>query len=621
LTESDRYDGYKPISDYAVIGDCHSAALVARDGSIDFCCLPHFDSGAVFCRILDKDKGGYFQVKPASGRESRREYLENTNVLVTTFQADGGTMQLTDLMPLREVAENEKGQDVDAYHQIIRRIECTEGAVEVEVALKATFDFARAKCKADLREGKGAIIAGESEFLAFAFTGKMYKDGDALRGTIRLKKGELADIILSYARSEADAERMLADDQVDKRIEETLSYWRDWAATCRYDGPYRKEVIRSALVLKLMTFEPSGAIVAAPTTSLPERIGGERNWDYRFTWIRDGTFTLLALLRLGYTGEARDFMNFIASICALHAKQQSQMQIMYGINGEVQLTERTLDHLEGYRGSRPVRIGNAAYSQSQLDIYGEVLDCAYTFYRHGGFGERGRDMTDEMWQILRGTVEYAAAHWRDKDAGIWEVRGRHRHFVYSKVMCWVALDRGIKLAKDLRRDADRKRWRAVRNEIRDSILAEGFNERVGAFTQSYGSNALDAATLRIPLVKFLPAKDEKMRATIEAVKERLTRNGLVYRYLRMEDGLSGSESTFSICTFWLIHCLALMGRAEEAHRWFGRMLTYANDVGLYSEGIECATGSQLGNFPQGFTHIALINAAADLAGQEGAQEQ
>jgi GH15 family glucan-1,4-alpha-glucosidase len=305
-------------------------------------------------------------------------------------------------------------------------------------------------------------------------------------------------------------------------------------------------------------------------------------------------------------------MNFISTVCALHARQKSEMQIMYGINGELELTELTLDYLEGYRGSRPVRVGNEAYRQKQLDIYGEVLDCAYVFYQHGGFGDRGQMLSDDMWGILRGAVEYAVRHWPDKNAGIWEMRGPERHFLYSKVMCWVALDRGIRLAEDLQRDADLERWRGTLTEIHDSILEQGFSQRVGAFTQSYGSALLDAAALRIPLVKFLPANDPKMAATIEAIKARLTSNGLVHRYLGTNDGLSGGEATFSICTFWLIHCLALMGRQEEAHEWFEQMLTYANDVGLYSEEIDPLTREQLGNFPQAFTHIALINAAIDL---------
>lgn len=611
LTESNSQ--YKPIADYAVIGDCHSAALVARDGSIDFACLPHFDSGAVFCRILDQRKGGYFQVSPLGADECQRRYLERTNVLVTTFTVGGGVLQLTDLMPLRRVPEDERGKDVDAPHRIIRRVECLEGRVEIELSLKATFDFTRKKARSTLLPGKGVLLNAGNDYLAMTFPGTVNQTRDSVRGRLSLTKGDRVDIVLTYARSLVDAERSLAVDAVDKQIEETISYWREWSSALRYEGDYKDEVTRSALVLKIMTFEPTGAIIAAPTTSLPEEIGGARNWDYRFNWMRDATFTLLALLRLGFTGEARDFMNFITRICAIHADQNRQMQIMYGIGGELDLEEHTLDHLDGYRGSRPVRIGNAAHRQKQLDIYGEILDSIYTYYLHGGFGERGRDMSEGMWEIIEGTVEYAAEHWRERDSGIWEIRAAERNYVYSNVMCWVALDRGIKLAEDLRRRPNIQRWRAIRNEIHNSILRDGYNERAGAFTQSYGSNVLDAATLRIPLVGFLPVSDEKMLATIEAIKTRLTENGLVYRYRGAEDGLPGEEGTFLICTFWLIHCLALAGHIEEAQEKFERVLCLGNDLGLFAEEIDARTGEQLGNFPQAFTHIALINAAADLA--------
>lgn len=605
--------GYKPIRDYAVIGDCHTAALVASDASIDFCCLPDFDRGAVFCRILDQAKGGYWELRPAVEFVSRRHYLECTNVLVTTFEVEGGVLELTDLMPLRRRNEDHAGKDVDAPHRIVRRARCVEGRVEIVLTLKATFDFARTASETIPREGKGAILFTDDAFLALAYPSPLVVEGDTVRGTHVLKKGERVDAVLSYCETRADAEQSLVVDDVCGEIEETVSYWRDWCSISRYRGPYESEVTRSALTLKLMTFEPTGAIVAAPTTSLPEEMGGVRNWDYRFTWMRDATFTLLALLRLGYTGEAQDFMRFITGICKSHAKQRSKMQIMYGIGGELDLAERTLEHLEGYRGSRPVRIGNAAHLQTQLDIYGEILDCVYTYYRHGGFGERGVEMSDETWQIIEGNVEYAAEHWREKDAGIWEVRGIERDFLYSKTMCWVAVDRGIKLAEDLRRRSDVKRWRAVRSEIHASILEHGFNKEANAFTQSYSSQALDAAALRLPLVGFLPASDKKMRATIEAIEARLTQNGLVYRYRNTSDGLPGVEGTFLICTFWLIQCLALMGRREEAVRRFEHALSYANDVGLFAEEVDVHTGEQLGNFPQAFTHIALINAAADLA--------
>jgi GH15 family glucan-1,4-alpha-glucosidase len=613
LADSKKAFGYKAIGDYAIIGDCHSAALVARNGSIDFCCLPYFDSGAVFCRLLDQHKGGYFQVGPANDYNSSRRYLEKTNVLVTTFETESGSLQLTDLMPIRRVREDQRGKDVDAPHRIIRRARVTQGELEIAITLKATFDFARLEARPIWREGKGVILKAANRFLTLTFPVKLEQRGEALSGKLTLKKGEQVDFILTYADTLDAAEEALAVDGIDQQLEETISYWRDWSARSHYEGPHADVVMRSALVLKLMTFEPTGAIIAAPTTSLPEEIGGVRNWDYRFSWMRDATFTLLALLRLGYTGEARDFMKFIADICATHAEQKSRMQIMYGITGELPLKEQTLDHLEGYRGSRPVRVGNAAYGQKQLDIFGEVLDCVYMFYRHGGFGERGVEMSDAMWEIIKGTVEYAVAHWREKDAGIWEVRDEERDYLYSKVMCWVAVDRGIKLAEDMRRGLNIQHWRAVRDHIHGSILEEGFNERVGAFTQSYGAEALDAAALRMPLVGFLPAADQKMRMTVEAIQARLMENGLVYRYHSALDGLPGGEGTFLICTLWLIQCLALMGRVEEAEERFVGVLAYANDVGLFAEEIDAQTGEQLGNFPQAFTHIALINAAADLA--------
>ncbi|MGH9761462.1 MAG: glycoside hydrolase family 15 protein, partial [Blastocatellia bacterium] len=399
---------------------------------------------------------------------------------------------------------------------------------------------------------------------------------------------------------------------VDEQVEQTLAYWREWAGSCRYDGPYSNAVIRSALALKLMTFEPTGAIIASPTTSLPEALGGERNWDYRYVWLRDSTFTLLALLRVGYIGEARDFMAFIRRICSHHSRHKSPFQIMYGIEGETRLTEVAFDHLEGYGGSRPVRIGNAAYTQTQLDVYGEVLNCIHMFRLRGGFAHEGvSEMPGELLTIVTETVEWAARHWRNTDSGIWEVRAGRQHFVYSKVMCWVALDRGIKLAEAFRLSADLARWRSVRTQIKESILTEGFNERAGAFTQFYGSDDLDASALEIPLVGFLPVEDPRVQKTIDRIQASLTNNGMVYRYLSA-DGLTGSEATFSMCTFWLISCLALMGRKAEARERFEYMLSRANDVGLYAEEMDAATGVQLGNFPQAFTHISLINAASEL---------
>lgn len=613
MSEEIRKCGYTPIGDYAVIGDCHSSALVARNASIDFCCLPHFNSDAIFCRLLDKDKGGFFQIElEGSGvKTTNRQYIENTNILTTQIASSEGSIEITDLMPVRKVPIDEKGKDIDAPHRIIRRIRNLTGSVRLLLTLKPTPNFAKDPVEVTVVEGKGAIIRCPSDCFSLYWEGSLEWDGVVLKGSTNLARNQLTDCALTHCRSLEDARNTLDFDTVDKQIEETTDYWLDWSATCIYKGRYRNEVLRSALVLKLMTYEPSGAIIASPTTSLPEEIGGSRNWDYRYAWMRDGAFTLLAFIRLGYRGEAGDFMNFIERRCSIHSEGQRPFQVMYGIDGELDLDEENLDHLEGYCGSKPVRVGNNAYLQRQLDIYGEVMDCIYLYYHHDGLGLETPEMKPDFWIIVKETVDYVARHWEEPDSGIWEVRSAPAQFTYSKVMCWVALDRGIKLAEEFKEPVDTAQWIAARDRLRDSILANGFSEAAGAFSQTFDSDDLDASILEFPLVGFMDVNDSKMRRSIDVISDRLSKDGMVYRYLS-PDGLEGSEATFSMCTFWLISCLALLGRHDEARDRFEKTISLANDVGLYAEELDAANGAQLGNFPQALTHISLINAACDL---------
>ena len=426
--------------------------------------------------------------------------------------------------------------------------------------------------------------------------------------------------MLSSARDAAQAETGLAPTGYEQQLHETLDYWREWADDCTYRGPYREQVVRSALVLKLLTYEPSGALVAAPTTSLPEQVGGQRNWDYRYTWLRDSSLTLYALLTIGYVDEAADFRRWLEDTVGFDST--AAPQIMYGIDGRRELPEQTLSHLEGYRGSRPVRIGNGAADQRQLDIYGVILRSAALHYQHGSDppregepptdSERRASPTPRDWQVLRSLVDKAAEHWGEPDRGIWEVRGGPQPFVYSKLMCWSALDVGIRLAQQHGLDAPVQSWRQSRAQIRAAILDQGFNRQLGAFVQALGSSTLDASALMIPRVGFLPATDPRVRSTVARIQRDLTRDGLVFRY-RAPDGLPGDEGTFTLCSFWLANALALAGQLDEAQALFEHVLGQANDLGLLAEEIDPMTGEQLGNFPQAFSHMALIGTAVDLA--------
>ncbi len=605
---------YRPIKDYAVIGDTHSAALISSEGSLDWACMPHFNSGALFLRILDDQKGGYCDVVPRDVRTRSRRYLPHTNILETTFNTGSGVLQLTDYMPLRRRQLTDAGQDVDSDHQILRLLRCTSGTVETAVAVRPTFNFARDSAKFETREGAVVFSSQHEELHAQGMALQVGTDGDA-RAQVRLRAGEAAFLCLRHSQP-GSALLPIHLDRAKALLGETREYWETWMRGCHYHGPYRDSVLRSALTSKLLTFEPSGAILAAPTTSLPEAIGGERNWDYRFTWLRDASFMLTALMVLGYYGEAGDFLHFLRRTCPNVGKS---FQILYGIDGEHEQRETELQHLQGYRNSRPVRIGNGAARQKQLDVYGELLQCIYLYATHEAFAGHREPFMDELWKLAQQIANHVARGWREPDSGLWEMRGEQRHFVYSKALCWAALDRALKLADVMRSAGDLAGWKRERDAVYRSIMENGFNSKVGAFVQSYDSDALDASALRLPMIGLVGAGDPRMLSTIRNIEQQLVHKGLVYRYRGVDDGVSGEEQgTFSMCTFWLIDAYIVLGRLREAEELFEHVLSFQNDVGLFSEEVDPDSGEQLGNFPQAFSHISLINSAARLeAAREG----
>jgi GH15 family glucan-1,4-alpha-glucosidase len=655
---------YRPISEYGAIGDCRTAALVAPDGAIDWCCLPHFDSPAIFCRLLDATQGGYFQIAPVEEAQSTMRYLPGTNVLETTFAGASGTVNLIDFMPVRHrrphhplphtlqdittwfvhdrqrVIERDIGNDVAAAHRLARWATVTEGQVVLDLVLKATFDFARAAHQIDLialdEHAQGAILWAGNRFMALVVRHtsaqatdpplRLRVDDGVISAQAAVMAGQHLEAHLNYARTRTEAEQKIQQWQHNSSVadlDETIDYWRGWSDQCRYTGPYRDMVLRSALALKLCTFEPTGAIVAAPTTSLPEAIGGPRNWDYRYTWLRDSAFTLDALDALGYTQEARDYFHFLHD---LHLRRGNDLHIMYGIHGESgeALHEETLTHLDGYRGSRPVRIGNGAADQRQLDVYGELIDAAARYLTHSGYHAGQPFAMHDVRTLISQVANYVAQHWQDTDQGIWEVRGEPRAFVYSRAMCWTALDRACRLV-DGRTGA---RWRAMRDQIHADILTHGYDVVRQTFVQSYGSSALDAANLRLPLAGFVAPTGEHTRGTVAAtLRELAGPHGLLYRYrtedhpakqhgapaaATTDDGLAGGEGAFVACTFWLINVLCDMGRVDDARQRFEKLLKYASPLGLFAEEIDFQTGAPLGNYPQALTHIGLINAAVHL---------
>lgn len=605
---------WRPIADYALLSDCQSAALVGRGGAVDWLCFPHFDSGSVFARLLDPG-AGHWSLTPRGVRSVERHYMGTTMVLRTEFRTRNGAVVLTDALAL---GPGDRGGDLGrrAPHVLLRVLECTRGTAEVAVEFAPRPEYGLARpLLTPLDGGRGLVCGGGPGVLVLSTPVPLRGTGVA-KGLLRLRAGQRAGFALRYVPT-GDDTRPWTGGRIDAALDATLRSWGSWAAlNQRYRGPWEQLVHHSGRVLQALTYAPTGAIVAAPTTSLPEVVGGGRNWDYRFSWVRDTSFTLHALSVAACPGEAEAFFSWMAEAAAAGGVVDGDpLQIMYGIRGERELTERTLDHLGGWRGSRPVRVGNDAWRQRQLDIYGELLDAALLLRDQlrglDGFGKR----------FLTSLACAAAAHWREPDHSIWEIRNRPRHFLYSKLMCWVALDRALVLADDLDAAAHVHDWRRARDEIRTAIEEHGWSERAGAYTQSFGSDALDASALMLPIVGFAPPDDPRMRATVEAVRDGLTGpNGLLYRYRcgDADDGLTGEEGTFVLCTFWLAHALALMGEVAAAREVFERAAGYANDVGLLAEEVDPAGGQLLGNFPQAFSHIGLVNTALALFGEDGA---
>jgi alpha,alpha-trehalase len=602
-------DEWQPVADYGLLADCNSAALVDRCGSIDWLCLPRYDSDALFARLLDPD-AGHWSIAPTGSHSSERRYVPGTLVLETTFTTETGEVTLTDAMAF---ADGQRGHDVglDAPHELVRSVTGLSGQVELQMELAPRPEYGLVKPLMRLDEAGRARTFGGSGRVAIRSGVPLTMADSTITATFTVAAGEVAGFALRWAPPEVrDPPPPTSPDDVAERIEETADGWRSWEAEHDiYEGPHLELVRMSSRVLKGLTYRPTGAIVAAPTTSLPETVGGERNWDYRFTWIRDSSMTIEALYIGTCPEEVEEFVSFMTSSAGGRAGEGS-LQIMYGIGGEHDLSERELGHLRGWRDSRPVRVGNGAWNQVQLDVYGELLNSLYVYRVRLG------SLHPEIQEFAADLADTAARRWREPDSGIWEMRGDPRHHVSSKVLCWTALDRAVRVAPQLGDYAKVAQWEAARDEIRAAVLERGWSEQRGAFAQCFDSDELDAAVLLMPILGFLPATDERMRATIEAIASDLTHDGLVLRYRNEEglndDGLTGREGTFVLCSFWLVSCLAKAGELERAEELFGRLSENANDLGLLAEEIDTANGEQLGNFPQAFSHIGLITAAWEI---------
>ena len=590
-----------PINDYALLSDCRSAALVSRDGSVDWLCFPRFDSPAVFARILDSG-GGHFWIRPAGEFQASRAYADQTMALETTFVTAAGTAVLADAMA---VGCNERGHSLGAGSPgvLLRRLACTAGEMDVEVTYAPRPEYGLIHPILEAIPGGVAARGGAGRLLLSAPVA-FGIDGATATAHVHLAAGQELCFALAHGQAGEPPLPAWEGEAIAARLEDTLAGWRSWSAIHQtYEGPWRDLVHHSGRVLQALTFAPTGAIVAAPTTSLPETIGGGRNWDYRYTWVRDACLTMEALWVAACPDEAGKFFTFLADAAASQLHRGLDLQIMFGVGGERDLSERELPHLAGWRDSRPVRVGNGAWTQRQLDVYGELLSAAQRLVEKLGV------LDPVTQQFLAAAADTAAARWKEKDQGIWEIRGEPRDFLYSKLMCWVALDRAIALAPQLSAEDRAGEWAAARDEVRAAILKHGWSDASGAYTQAFGSGDLDASNLVLAITGFLPGDDPRMKATIDATAARLTDDrGLVYRYLA-HDGLAGEEGTFLLCTFWLAHAQALAGEVDQATATFERAVAAINDVGLLAEEVDARSGEMIGNFPQAFSHIGLINAA------------
>lgn len=589
--------GYKPISNYGIIGNMFSAALVGIDGSIDWCCLPQFDSPSIFATILDDEIGGRFHIRPRMPFESRQAYLPNTNMLQTTFQTTTGMATVTDFMPCYRISRRRLAQ----FHEIHRIAQCTAGEVALEVIFEPRLDYARCRTRLDISR-YGVTAKGGTETLALSSSIPFAAHEDSALGRFTLQQGQKTEFILRYG---SDKPSSPGTYNSAGKFERTAAYWQQQAEGCACSGPWREAIVRSYLALRLLVYSPTGAVIAAPTTSLPDEIGGQRNWDYRYAWLRDTSLTFNTFHYLWHGDEVAWFRKWLLNVCR---KGGSRTQVFHKIDFKDPPGEQVLDHFRGYRDSRPVRIGNDAYRQLQLDVPGEVLEAAHNYLNAGGhIGPR-------IWGLLESFVNAACELWQQPDSGIWEVRGGPYHFVHSKLMCWVAMDRGIKMAEKLGYKRNLERWRRIAQDIQDDILTRGWNSQRRAFTQHYDTLAMDASNLRMPLYGFLSVSDERITSTIERTVKELSCDGLLRRYRtdEIDDGLSGSEGAFLWCSFWLARDLLRMGRLKDAIALYERLLGYGNHLGLFSEMADPASGEALGNFPQALTHLEVIITGLEL---------
>jgi GH15 family glucan-1,4-alpha-glucosidase len=618
-----------PIADYALLSDRHSAALVSRSGSIDWSCFPRFDSPSVFGRLLD-DEAGHWSIRATRATHVTRRYLDRTMVLETTFRTPTGTVAVTDALAM---GNGNRGHELgkDAPHLLLRRATCLQGQVELSVEYVPRPEYGLVHPLLDAVDG-GVAALGGADVLVLSCPVALRVDESAASGELHLRDGESAGFALHHTlRAENVPAKVWSQSEIGARLEDTVSAWESWSELHQaYVGPWRDLVHHSGRVLQSLSFAPTGAICAAATTSLPEAVGGSRNWDYRYAWVRDASFTIEALWVAACPDEANEFFDYVTTSAAGSLARGVDLQIMFGIGGERDLSERELPHLKGWRHSVPVRVGNGAWNQRQLDVYGELLGAVYRLSDHlfDNVSRRvGPMAAPDKWgappplapatqRFFVQLAETAARRWQEKDKGIWEVRGEPRDFLYSKLMCWVALDRAVALADRLGATDRVETWKPTQDQIREAILTRGWSDRANAFTQFFGSEELDASSLMLPLVGFLPADDPRVLATINATEERLTdERGLVYRY-RSRDGLEGEEGTFLLCTFWLAQALARAGHTARARTVFERAAAFVNDVGLLAEEVDAVSGELLGNFPQAFSHIGLVNAAWAISESE-----